>query len=142
MTNSLKKIIVTTGFVSSVLLASATGSFASNFTGYPGLDDEKAVVEVATDKGLVVEMILRCNRQVKGEPLSGIMTYSKLDRLYCSSNHRCFDTLEPAARMILADNTNSHFSGLLNARTGSEEIPGAGAPRPRRPGAQHRNSRE
>ena len=78
--------------------ASAAMANIGDYTEYPGLDDEKAVVEVVTDKGLTVELVLRCGTNNNGDPFSGIMHYSKVDKLFCSSRHQCFDTLEPAAR--------------------------------------------
>ena len=94
----MKKTLITAIMLGVTHMASPVMAATGGYTEYPGLDDPKAVVEVVTDKGLTVEMVLRCNRNVDGQPLSGIMTYSKIDKMFCSSRHQCFDTLEPAAR--------------------------------------------
>ncbi|MEE9374759.1 MAG: hypothetical protein V3V04_00320 [Rhizobiaceae bacterium] len=61
---------------------------AGNFTLYPGFTDRDSFVEMTTDKGLIVEIVLRCER--KGNKVkAGIMTYSKVDRMFCSSKMRC-----------------------------------------------------
>lgn len=61
---------------------------AANFTLYPGFTDRNAFVEMTTDKGLIVEIVLRCARK-DGKVKAGIMTYSKIDRMFCSSKMRC-----------------------------------------------------
>lgn len=72
------------------LIAPLSAASASNFTLYPGFVDPDAIVEMTTDKGLVVEVVLRCDRKPNGQIVAGIMTYSKIEKLYCSSKHRCF----------------------------------------------------
>lgn len=63
---------------------------AASFTEYPAFLRPNVVVEAFTDKGLMVELIVRC-------PVgTGILTYSKVERAYCSSRHACFGAL-PAA---------------------------------------------
>ena len=52
----------------------------------------KGVVEMANDKGLTVELVVRCN----GRP--GVVTYSKLEHIYCSAKHRCSKALGAAIR--------------------------------------------
>ncbi|MEL6948418.1 MAG: hypothetical protein AAFO73_12455 [Pseudomonadota bacterium] len=78
-------------------LSGTTGSYAGNFTIYPGFKDANALVEMATDKGLIIEMVLRCRRKANGQISSGIMTYSKIDRKFCSSRNRCYFNAEKAA---------------------------------------------
>ncbi len=73
---------------------------ASDFSLYPGFRDRDSFVEMTTDKGLIVEIVLRCSRTAKGQVTAGIMTYSKVERLYCSSRNRC--TRDP---IIAADDT-------------------------------------
>ncbi|MFD0916660.1 hypothetical protein ACFQ14_09600 [Pseudahrensia aquimaris] len=76
--------------------ATLSTALASNFTLYPGFRDRDALVEAATDKGLIVEVILRCERTKSGKIKSGIMVYSKVEDLYCSSKNRCFRDAEKA----------------------------------------------
>ncbi|MEM7300413.1 MAG: hypothetical protein AAF468_04955 [Pseudomonadota bacterium] len=76
-----------------LFIAAAT----SNFSAYPGFNNPNAMVEMTTDKGLVVEIVLRCGITDLGKISPGIMTYSKVERLFCSSKHKCFDTAEQAA---------------------------------------------
>jgi len=79
-----------------IFAGSVTSATAANFSLYPGFQDRDALVEMTTDKGLIVEIVLRCSRAPSGKISSGIMTYSKIERLYCSSKHRCFSKVEPA----------------------------------------------
>lgn len=64
-------------------LAAVGFALASVFSDYPGFVKPGAVVEAYTDKGPIVELIVRCRAG------SGIMSYSKVERLYCSSKQRC-----------------------------------------------------
>jgi hypothetical protein len=65
----------------------------SSYTAYPAFGDRSGVqppaatsqprVEATTDRGPIVEMIVRCP---KG---TAIISYSKVERLYCSPKHAC-----------------------------------------------------
>lgn len=57
----------------------------TNFTAYPEFVEPGAVIEAWTDKGLIVEMIIKC----PSGPPSGILTFSKTERLYCLPDHTC-----------------------------------------------------
>lgn len=82
--------------ISAFMLLATTGAQASNFSLYPGFTDRDAFVEMTTDKGLIVEIVLRCSRE--GNKVSaGIMTYSKVERLFCSSKMYCTRDAEKAA---------------------------------------------
>lgn len=72
-----------------VLSATATTSIYSD---YPGFVNPQAVVEAYTDKGPILELIVKCPGG------TGIMSYSKIDRLYCSSKHNCYASLRTAVR--------------------------------------------
>ena len=49
-----------------------------------------------TDRGLIQEIVLRCD--VNGGPsTAGIMHYSKVERLFCSSKNQCYTDVEDAA---------------------------------------------
>ena len=77
---------------SALLMTTATlatsAAQASNFNLYPGFTNRDGFVEMTSDKGLIVEIVLRCSR--KGNKVkAGIMTYSKVDRMFCSSKMRC-----------------------------------------------------
>lgn len=82
--------------ISLTLIASIAPAFAGNFSIYPGFRDRNATVEMATDKGLIIEVVLRCERTKSGKVKAGIMTYSKVERLYCSSKNRCFRDADAA----------------------------------------------
>ena len=73
-----------------------TDAAARDFNLYPGFRNPDAIVEMTSDKGLVVEIVLRCERKANGHVKAGIMTYSKIERLYCSSKNRCFQLAEAA----------------------------------------------
>ena len=79
--------------VAIMLTAGAVGARvqAKGFTYYP---KENAVVEAATDKGLMVELIVRCPAGV------GIVTYSKVERLYCGPDHQCVGSLSNAVNRL------------------------------------------
>ena len=74
---------------------------ASSFTTYQGYGDQvlaspqaaapTARIEAAVDKGLIVEMIVRCPDG------TGIITYSKVEHLYCSPQHECDSRLAVVA---------------------------------------------
>ena len=55
------------------------------------------VVEATIDKGLIVEIILKCGRKPNGQISAGIMTYSKFEKLFCSSKMRCTASADAAA---------------------------------------------
>ncbi|EFL88067.1 hypothetical protein [Ahrensia sp. R2A130] len=68
--------------------SAASSAQAANFTLYPGFLDRDAFVEMVTDKGLILEIVLRCER--KGNKVrAGIITYSKHEGLFCDSKLRC-----------------------------------------------------
>ncbi|MEO1398462.1 MAG: hypothetical protein AAFU56_06295 [Pseudomonadota bacterium] len=83
--------------LATALFAATSPAIAGNFTLYPGFTDPKAFVEMTTDKGLIVEIVLRCRRKANGQISAGIMTYSKVDRKFCSSRNRCYFKAERAA---------------------------------------------
>jgi hypothetical protein len=69
----------------------------NEFRYYPAFTDQswrasRSGIEMATDKGLVVEFVVRCPKGV------GVMTYSKLENVYCSSGHQCMASLDDAIR--------------------------------------------
>lgn len=65
---------------------------ASVFSDYPGVRNANTAIEAIIDKGLVVEMIVRCDHN------TGIVTYSRADRRYCDSRLRCHASLRAARR--------------------------------------------
>jgi len=78
-------------------MASATLANAADFRQYPGFKDKDSFIEMTNDKGLIVEITLRCGKRENGTVRAGIMTYSKMERLYCSSQNRCYrDALKAA----------------------------------------------
>lgn len=56
---------------------------AATFTLYLRDPEELPRVEAITDRGPILEMIVHCRTG------AGIMTYSKLEKLYCSPRWRC-----------------------------------------------------
>mgnify|MGYP000318276348 FL=1 len=71
-----------------LFFATTTLGQARDFNLYPGFNDRDALVEMTSDKGLIIEIVLRCERQ-GNKVKSGIMTYSKVEDLFCSSKMRC-----------------------------------------------------
>jgi len=88
----MRKLLTATLFVA----ATTAPLQAANFTLYPGFTDPNAFVEMTTDKGLIIEIVLRCSRK-NGKVKAGIMTYSKMDRMFCSSKMRCSRSADKAA---------------------------------------------
>ena len=58
-------------------------ALAAIYTEYPAFTKRGFVVEAWTDRGPIVEMIIRCPGGV------GIISYSRLENVYCSSKNRC-----------------------------------------------------
>ncbi len=78
-------------------VASATFASAADFRQYPGFNNKDSFIEMTHDMGLIVEITLRCGKRANGKVKAGIMTYSKVERLYCSSRNRCYrDALKAA----------------------------------------------
>ena len=73
---------------SAFFFIAATTIEASNFNHYPGFLNRDSFIEMTSDKGLIVEFVLRCSRE-GNKVKAGIMTFSKVDRMYCSSKMRC-----------------------------------------------------
>ena len=69
----------------------ASALFAANFTLYPAFVHPGATLEAITDKGLILELIVRC------EPDAGIVTYSKVDKKYCGPDFECYGSFDAAA---------------------------------------------
>ena len=60
------------------------------YSDYPAFLKRSGVIEAYTDRGPIVELIVRCGDG------TGIMSYSKIERLYCSSKLKCTTTLKSA----------------------------------------------
>lgn len=65
-------------------------ALAAIFSDYPAFVKRHAPIEAYTDRGPIVELIVRCHRG------TGIMSYSKIERLYCSSKLTCHPYFETA----------------------------------------------
>ena len=87
----------TAALAAATLIAAIVPTQAGDFRLYPGFRDRDAIVEMTTDKGLIVEIVLRCRRTSSGV-VAGIVTYSKLEGLFCSSRMRCTPSARKAAR--------------------------------------------
>ena len=63
---------------------------AAIFSDYPAFTKRSGVIEAYTDRGPIVELIIRC-------PIgTGIISYSKVEKLYCSSKFACSSAIKPA----------------------------------------------
>jgi hypothetical protein len=92
----MRTLLIAATLAASTLTATSY-AVAQDFRQYPGFKDKDAFVEMTNDMGLIVEITLRCGRRANGKIKAGIMTYSKLERLYCSSQNRCYrDALKAA----------------------------------------------
>ena len=71
-------------------LAAVGLALAAIYTDYPAFLKRGGVIEAYTDRGPIIELIVRC-------PVgTGIMSYSKIEHLYCSSKLKCFAQLTSA----------------------------------------------
>ncbi|MFN0218623.1 MAG: hypothetical protein ACKVP4_07405 [Hyphomicrobium sp.] len=71
-------------------LATVGFALAAFFTDYPVFLKRGVVVEAWTDRGPILELIIRC-------PVgTGIISYSKIENIYCSSKHGCFPRMQSA----------------------------------------------
>lgn len=81
-----------------MMLEMATLVLAANFTAYPALGDRNIAsppaanaerrVEATTDRGPIVEIIIRCSTG------SAIISYSKIERVFCTPRLRCAKSLD------------------------------------------------
>lgn len=71
-----------------ILLVAAAA--AGTFTDYPGFLDPRARVEAIMDRGPINELIIKCSEG------SGILSYSKVERLYCTPVRGCTPNLKIA----------------------------------------------
>ena len=76
--------------------SASTGPVPGDVITYPGFVEDGMEVEMVVDKGLTQEILLRCDVR-GGRNISGIMVYSKIDDLFCSSQNRCYRDVEVAA---------------------------------------------
>lgn len=63
---------------------------AAAFIEYPVFVQPDAQVEAVVDRGPIKELIVRCPRG------SGILSYSKIERTFCTPDWRCGPGLEDA----------------------------------------------
>lgn len=61
----------------------AAAVLASAFTVYLPPQSGTPRIEAITSRGVMLEMIVRCRRG------TAIISYSKVERLYCDPRHRC-----------------------------------------------------
>lgn len=74
-----------------LLIATAV---STTFTVYPGFVAPKSQIEMVRDLGPVLEVTVRC-------PLgAGIMTYSKVERLFCTPDWTCYGNFRTAAEKL------------------------------------------
>ena len=72
---------------------SGTGSSAAGLTDYPGFSRPHAQVEAIIDRGPIQELIVKC-----GAEGTAIISYSKLDRRFCTPRLQC----DPSLRAVVA----------------------------------------
>lgn len=75
------------GMLSVFMAATAT----IGFTVYPDFVHPKARIEMVRDLGPVLELVVSCRQG------SAIMSFSKVDKLYCTPKWVCFTDMDKAA---------------------------------------------
>ena len=69
-------------------------ALTTTFTLYPGFVSSKSQIEAIRDLGPVLEVIVRC-------PVgTGIMSYSKVDRQFCTPDWTCYYDMKPAIKKL------------------------------------------
>jgi hypothetical protein len=69
--------------------------FLSTFTAKA--DFSIPTVEASFDRGLFVEILLKCDAVFSDSKTMGIMSFQKTENKYCSSKQNCFKTARAAA---------------------------------------------
>ena len=64
----------------------------TSFTVYPAFLERHAVIEAVTDKGLVLELIVRCPDG------TGIISFDKTLEVYCAADLTCSHSIRSAVR--------------------------------------------
>ena len=85
-------------FLAAIALATTASAADAGFRAYPGFLDPYAKVEMVHDRGLTMEIVVRCRRKANGAISPGILSYSKVERLFCSSKGRCTGSARRAAQ--------------------------------------------
>lgn len=70
---------------------------ASLFTTHPGAVRVNRGVEAVVDRGVIVEMIVRCQTGI------AIISFSKIERRYCTPQFECFTNLDVTIRRSCGD---------------------------------------
>jgi hypothetical protein len=80
---------LTVMFFAMVTLAASTATGV--FTDYPGFLDPNSEIEAIVDRGPISELIVKCG------PGTAILSYSKIEDLYCTPNGSgCFKSFDAA----------------------------------------------
>lgn len=64
-------------------ILTAAAALAVAFADYPGALSRNAPIEAAIDRGLIVELVVRCGNQV------GMLTFSKVEKQFCDPAMLC-----------------------------------------------------
>ncbi|MEL6290739.1 MAG: hypothetical protein AAFQ44_02970 [Pseudomonadota bacterium] len=72
----------------------ATAAVAGNFATYPGMNTPGSRVEAVLDRGMIFELIVRC------EDGTGIISFAKNDRKYCLPSGRCTTSFDVAVQRL------------------------------------------
>jgi len=76
-----------------LLLLASIGA-GNIFTFYPGFVEPQFDIQAITDKGPVLEMIIACR------PGEGIISFSKVERVFCVPDATCYSKIRPAIRQL------------------------------------------
>jgi hypothetical protein len=71
-------------------LAIAGLALTAIYSDYPAFLKRGGTIEAYTDRGPIIELIVRCPSG------TGILSYSKVEKLYCSSKLNCSNELRVA----------------------------------------------
>ncbi|MGQ0672745.1 MAG: hypothetical protein ACT4N2_07700 [Hyphomicrobium sp.] len=68
----------------------AVAAAAGNFVDYPGFLHPGARIEAVLDRGIIAELIVKCPQG------SGIVSYSKAEKVFCTPHGGCTPSIKKA----------------------------------------------
>ncbi len=94
MSTKLSLIAATAALLAVEMSSASARSVHSEFRSYPAFRGSTGRVEAIHDKGLMLEIIVKCNDG------AGIITASKVEGLFCGPKHKCTKNLKSAVQQL------------------------------------------
>ena len=74
-----------------------TGVLLSSFASQAHADFYIPSVEASVDRGLIMEVMLKCTGRMSGKKSSSIMSFDKSSKKFCTAKNKCYSTARAAA---------------------------------------------